>query len=849
MSPLLPPVADSRSTSPDEIPGLGGLSFRRPFSLPPQFVAPTLTARTVTDGSSWHISEPEKEVMKEPLDDTQELLQYPISEPPDESEGPNVETTVPNDPPPNGITTHVEDVTLSIVGEGLSSNTSVQESGRETSIGVFPSLLAPKPVTHSTRSFHSQSSQYDEDSDMDFGTPVTSPLIIVPGPKVDDIDMLPLPLSPGVGPNPTLERNDTTPQTDPAASQTRRKSPGSTVPPTTDDTRSTPRMTVSKPQILRDTTPTPTPKTMSSHQVEGEQLETVERNPVSDALIRDASLIDKADQAPASVGTAPQPASTSPSESSLPADSIAPIQIPTSTPSDLISSTPIGPAAPIQTSLPTPMPDSTTFAMSHPIPIPLAPSRPAQIPSTVTQPISISVPNNTTSSELVAPLALSNSRVFGESIAQSNIILNPEANVTHALQHSETENAENGRSSAPPSVFSSIESHNSASDVPMSQLPFQSTPRHSPVLYSNPSDSGQHMSDEPHLFAQDQSQITQSTVRLLSSNGSLNDLVLSNLQSTARKRQRDRDEDEEDEDEMTFKSQKRGEGLSIREGGIVVRKVVSMVRDTLTGLNDLLEIAAERDLIPSERTRGRSKGKARAVEIPFMDESPTYTPTPPSPLIHTPFRPRMQPESSEVARLNEELRLMKAEMAQLKEQKARETPVEHDNMKAMRTEMETLREQLRTLKEGKAPVSSTSEVQVMRDEIVSLKNEMRSLLSTSRRSPLIPSTPSTPSLSLRFNNHTMSQTIHPLAHLLAIEPDTVPPTPTTASTVIQSEASQSEGESMVPTQSQNSQLPFGDGSEKESNAPPTVPQSPSIFDDLPLPVKSKRKARMIFSRS
>lgn len=296
------------------------------------------------------------------------------------------------------------------------------------------------------------------------------------------------------------------------------------------------------------------------------------------------------------------------------------------------------------------------------------------------------------------------------------------------------------------------------------------------------------------------------------------------------------------EELTTFKSLKTGESLSVREGGLVVRKVVSMVRDTLTGLNDLLEIAAERDLIPSEKAGTVGKGKARAAETLSRDGSPISAPSLSSPVGRSPFFSHSLVESSEVARLNEELLRMKTEMTQLKERKARETPAEGSFMGTMRTELEILREQLRVLKEEKGSEMGISEVQAMRNEIISLKHEMRSLLSPSNRSSGGPTTPSTPNLSFRFNNHITSHAIHPLAHLLAVESDTVPSTPTTASTV---EVSQNEGS--MTRLSQKSRVQFDD--ESRSDRTRAVSRTPAVFDDLPIPVKSKRKSRMFFSRS
>lgn len=277
----------------------------------------------------------------------------------------------------------------------------------------------------------------------------------------------------------------------------------------------------------------------------------------------------------------------------------------------------------------------------------------------------------------------------------------------------------------------------------------------------------------------------------------------------------------------------------------MVRKVVSMVRDTLTGLNDLLEIAAEQELIPLEKLRGRNKGKAKAVES-FGEESPVHTPTTPSPFVQTPVRSLTRVESSEISRLNEELLSMKAEMTQLKERKVTGISSEQDHVRAMRLELETLREQIRVLKEAKAPPTESTEVQAMRDEIAFLKNEMRSLRSSSRRSSMVPSTPSTPIPSLRFNNSAVTQTIHPLAHLL-VEPHSVPPT--TINTAIRPETTQTESEPSQSAHSWNSHPREGGRTEKRPDAPPTTPRSPVIFDDIPLPVKSKRKTRMIFSKS
>lgn len=303
------------------------------------------------------------------------------------------------------------------------------------------------------------------------------------------------------------------------------------------------------------------------------------------------------------------------------------------------------------------------------------------------------------------------------------------------------------------------------------------------------------------------------------------------------KRRREGDESDEDEGEVTFKSRKRSEGLSVREGGIVVRKVVSMVRDTLTGLNDLLELAAEQELIPSERYRGRSNARAR-------EESPLFAPTSPSPAAPTAVRAQVHRETTDIVRLDEELRLMKAEVAQLKEQKARETTVEPDHVRLMRSELEVLREQVRTLKETKTNRSHHSEVQGMRDEILSLKNEIYTLQRDSRPPSAIPSIPSTPSVRVPLNDQKIAQAIHPLAHLLVTGTEPIPPTP--KSPPAPAPQFQAGNEMNYRTQSGGSSDDVGADGQPE--VPPPTPHSPIKFDDISLPVKSKRKARMIFSK-
>jgi hypothetical protein len=199
LSPLLPPTTRPRSASLEEIPGLGGLSSRRPYTMPPQFVIPSLTARTVTHGSSWNIPELEEEAKDDSLDDSGQL-QYP-SFSPDLPENPQAGTIIEAEPhhlTQNGVGPASDSATLGVmpqVEEDLQSNQAVQ-SDRATSTAT-PQAIS---TSQGRKYTHIQGSDHDDDSDMDFGTPVTSPVIIVPGSNVASIDMLPPPVSPSPAP-------------------------------------------------------------------------------------------------------------------------------------------------------------------------------------------------------------------------------------------------------------------------------------------------------------------------------------------------------------------------------------------------------------------------------------------------------------------------------------------------------------------------------------------------------------------------------------------------------------------------------------------------------------------------
>lgn len=315
--------------------------------------------------------------------------------------------------------------------------------------------------------------------------------------------------------------------------------------------------------------------------------------------------------------------------------------------------------------------------------------------------------------------------------------------------------------------------------------------------------------------------------------------------TVSRKRQRgDGDEDEiEDEDQTALKSRKQSENISVRDGGVVVRRVVSMVRDTLIGLNDLLGITAESELAPLENMRERSKGKAKELKTLTRTltnrESPLYTP--PIPVNQTLIRTHGA-DTSDITRLSEDFWPMTTEMAEIKETGLTSEPsAGHEYVRKMQAELGMLREQVLTLKKTKASPEQ-SEIEVIKNELLSLRSEVRSLQDTSYRPtvPSVSSTPSTPSLALRFNSLTMTNTVHPLAHLLAVEDDTIPSPPTAAVPSTHFVPVQMDGASHA------SHAPHGD---KTGEGTSSTPHPRINFDDISLPVKAKRKAHNIYSRS
>jgi hypothetical protein len=130
------------------------------------------------------------------LDDSGQL-QYP-SYSPDLPEKPQAATMEPivevelRESTRNGADAAVRGVTPQLE-ENLQSNQALQPN-RATSTATIPVFSTSQ--TQGRKFSHIQGSDYDDDSDMDFGTPVTSPVIIVPGPDVGSIDMLPPPVSP-----------------------------------------------------------------------------------------------------------------------------------------------------------------------------------------------------------------------------------------------------------------------------------------------------------------------------------------------------------------------------------------------------------------------------------------------------------------------------------------------------------------------------------------------------------------------------------------------------------------------------------------------------------------------------
>lgn len=171
MSPLLPPR--SRSLSLDEIPGLGELSSR-----------PRLTL-TAPFGSSWVMSDQGKERVKQEV----ESPTINSSRSPAECSEEAAETSATSVAALDHLlkdTDHHPLAPLNTEGVQPSSGKLPITPSRPST----PRPLIQNPV-HVPRS-----PDYDEDSDMDFGTPVTSPLIIVPESKSVVVGASPPPISP-----------------------------------------------------------------------------------------------------------------------------------------------------------------------------------------------------------------------------------------------------------------------------------------------------------------------------------------------------------------------------------------------------------------------------------------------------------------------------------------------------------------------------------------------------------------------------------------------------------------------------------------------------------------------------
>ncbi|KAF5353271.1 hypothetical protein D9756_007771 [Leucocoprinus leucothites] len=814
LNPLLPPPDRSRSPSLDEIPGLGGLSSRQPLSLPPQFVAPKMTARTVTDGSSW--------LMMASSVSSNQVRTFKLE--PQEPDLSFMETTeevrVQNETNGTGDEeTHMHSSGRQMVPSRDTDDLHTSFRDRSNQRPSLPTPQSPSTPLSTVQTAQSQTHipviEYDDDSDMDFGTPVTSPVIIVPGPKIENIEMLPPPFSP----SPSLLNVGIASEED--SSRNQMISPQAPATPKPISRRmSLPDGAASATSSgLQSRTPTQTtPTGISVTQPERSRTPAIFGNPAGSSTDVPITVTSALAQVQLTENT-----STS-VQASLPAQDMLPLQVPSfpSTSGSTFSQNTLTSSANAQ-------PTQRTAVNNHAFPhLSLPPPR-TQI--FAPPPAELSHPNG--------PLTL---------VPE---VRRPSETSFHSPAHHQFNRLDLVAAGGPSHLPHPLQTQPTVLETTILQVPAESTPRsdqHAEVASPTRSLSG-HIQPENSMG---QMSLSQAMVRHISSfNG--NNYVQTNTcnQSVSRKRQRE-DEDE-DGDEVTFKSRKR-EGLSIREGGVVVRKVVSMVRDTLTGLNDLLEIAAENELIPSERLRA-SKGKGRAVETPVRDgeESQLYTPVLPSPLVQTPTRPQAPVESSDITRLSEELRSMRAEMTQLKERNTpRESSAENEHVPAMRAELEALREQVRILKETKTN-AEPPEVQAMKHELVSLRNEMRSLQDISRRPsipsvPSAPSTPLTPNVTLRFNNYTMANTIHPLAHLLAVEPETNPPTPTDADPNLRSVPTHIDSDAVQSGTSQPSSALLGKEAERRLDISSSTPHPPVVFDDIPLPVKSKRKARMIFAQ-
>ena len=264
----------------------------------------------------------------------------------------------------------------------------------------------------------------------------------------------------------------------------------------------------------------------------------------------------------------------------------------------------------------------------------------------------------------------------------------------------------------------------------------------------------------------------------------------------------------------------------------VVKKVVSMFRDTLVGLTDILE------------TVGREDTKRAMAQVP------PQTPSVPAPPPSTPSTSYIQAESTAststslvvVNELLDEIKALRQQMQADREQKE-----ERDReVLRLQSEMDNLRREIGALDFGAAVQDQTNDD----DGVVDMD------ISPSSSAPGSPSAFSTPTgtwRKRRFRELDDVHSPHPLAHLMA---PTLPlplrlpqrmPRASITSLVPLIEAASSKVPSIastpvISTPPPKESLPSSATSLRTpSPCPKTVP-----YEGVPLPIKSQRKQHMFF---
>jgi hypothetical protein len=264
----------------------------------------------------------------------------------------------------------------------------------------------------------------------------------------------------------------------------------------------------------------------------------------------------------------------------------------------------------------------------------------------------------------------------------------------------------------------------------------------------------------------------------------------------------------------------------------VVKKVVSMFRDTLVGLTDILE------------TVGREDAK-RAIT-----QAPPPVPSVPAPL---PSTPHTQPESeastsSSLVAVNELLDEIKALRQQLQDDKEQKEERDRE-VRQLQNEMDNLRREIGMLDFGAATQGQTNDEDGVMDMDISPSSSV----------PTSPSALSTPTVTWRkrrfrdVDDADRMRSPHPLAHLLA-------PTLPLPLRLPQRMSRASITPLALPFEGESSRAPSIASTPANLTPPPkeSLPSSvtslrtpspgpkPVPYDGVPLPIKSQRKQHMFF---